>query len=142
MKLTAEGPAVIEINPRPAGGMIPELIRLATGVDLLEQQLRTAVGLAPALKPAQDAHAGIQFLLPDADGVLDAVEGTQEAAAVPDVEAVTVTAAPGTVVRRPRSAGDRIGHVIAGHPTPERVTAALDEARRLLRLSVDTDPRP
>ncbi|BBC92512.1 pyridoxal-phosphate dependent enzyme [Streptomyces griseofuscus] len=142
VKLTAEGPAVIEINPRPAGGMIPELIRLATGVDLLEQQLRTAVGLAPALKPAQDAHAGIQFLLPDADGVLDAVEGTQEAAALPDVEAVTVTAAPGTVVRRPRSAGDRIGHVIAGHPTPERVTAALDEARRLLRLSVDTGPRP
>ncbi|MEU7497331.1 pyridoxal-phosphate dependent enzyme [Streptomyces griseofuscus] len=142
VKLTAEGPAVIEINPRPAGGMIPELIRLATGVDLLEQQLRTAVGLAPALKPAQDAHAGIQFLLPDADGVLDAVDGTQEAAAVPDVEAVTVTAAPGTVVRRPRSAGDRIGHVIAGHPTPERVTAALDEARRLLRLSVDTGPRP
>ncbi|MFE9472027.1 pyridoxal-phosphate dependent enzyme [Streptomyces sp. SID4946] len=142
VKLTAEGPAVIEINPRPAGGMIPELIRLATGVDLLEQQLRTAVGLAPALKPAQDAHAGIQFLLPDADGVLDAVDGTQEAAAVPDVEAVTVTASPGTVVRRPRSAGDRIGHVIAGHPTPERVTAALDEARRLLRLSVDTGPRP
>ncbi|WDO05087.1 ATP-grasp domain-containing protein [Streptomyces murinus] len=142
VKLTAEGPAVIEINPRPAGGMIPELIRLATGVDLLEQQLRTAVGLAPALKPAQDAHAGIQFLLPDADGVLDAVAGTQEAAAVPDVEAVTVTAAPGTVVRRPRSAGDRIGHVIAGHPTPERVTAALDEARRLLRLSVDSGPRP
>ncbi|MEU6464126.1 pyridoxal-phosphate dependent enzyme [Streptomyces sp. NPDC046976] len=142
VKLTAEGPAVIEINPRPAGGMIPELIRLATGVDLLEQQLRTAVGLAPALKPAQDAHAGIQFLLPDADGVLDAVAGTQEAAAVPDVEAVTVTAAPGTVVRRPRSAGDRIGHVIAGHPTPERVTAALDEARRLVRLSVDSGPRP
>ncbi|GAA2504625.1 hypothetical protein GCM10023100_13500 [Actinocorallia cavernae] len=142
VKLTAAGPAVIEINPRPAGGMIPELIRLATGVDLLEQQLRTAVGLAPALKPAQDAHAGIQFLLPDADGVLDAVDGTQEAAAVPDVEAVTVTAAPGTVVRRPRSAGDRIGHVIAGHPTPERVTAALDEARRLLRLSVDSGPRP
>ncbi|MGM9334570.1 pyridoxal-phosphate dependent enzyme [Streptomyces murinus] len=142
VKLTAEGPAVIEINPRPAGGMIPELIRLATGVDLLEQQLRTAVGLAPALKPAQDAHAGIQFLLPDADGVLDAVDGTQEAAAVPDVEAVTVTAAPGTVVRRPRSAGDRVGHVIAGHPTPERVTAALDEARRLVRLSVDSGPRP
>ncbi|MFY4720716.1 pyridoxal-phosphate dependent enzyme [Streptomyces sp. LaBMicrA B280] len=142
VKLTARGPAVIEINPRPAGGMIPELIRLATGVDLLEQQLRTAVGLAPALKPAQDAHAGIQFLLPDADGVLDAVDGTQEAAAVPDVEAVTVTAAPGTAVRRPRSAGDRIGHVIAGHPTPERVTAALDEARRLVRLSVDTGPRP
>ncbi|MFE9419999.1 pyridoxal-phosphate dependent enzyme [Streptomyces griseofuscus] len=142
VKLTAEGPAVIEINPRPAGGMIPELIRLATGVDLLEQQLRTAVGLAPALKPAQDAHAGIQFLLPDADGVLDAVDGTQEAAAVPDVEAVTVTASPGTVVRRPRSAGDRIGHVIAGHPTLERVTAALDEARRLLRLSVETGPRP
>ncbi|MER5713823.1 pyridoxal-phosphate dependent enzyme [Streptomyces sp. NPDC002132] len=141
VKLTAGGPAVVEINPRPAGGMIPELVRLACGIDLLEQQLKAAVGLEPDLKPLHGAHAGIQFLLADADGVLDAVDGVARAAAVAGVEAVTVTAAPGSVVRRARSAGDRIGHVIACRPGPEQVTAALDEARALVRLTVD-DHRP
>ncbi|AGS67144.1 pyridoxal-phosphate dependent enzyme [Streptomyces collinus] len=136
VKLTGSGPAVIEINPRPAGGMIPELVRLASGVDLLEQQLKAATGQAPDLKPGHGAHAGIQFLLADADGVLDAVDGVARARAVDGVEAVTVTVAPGAVVRRARSAGDRVGHVIACRPGPEQVTAALDEARDLLRLTV------
>ncbi|MEU0677217.1 pyridoxal-phosphate dependent enzyme [Streptomyces sp. NPDC006172] len=137
VKLTADGPAVVEINPRPAGGMIPELVRLACGVDLLEQQLKAAVGLEPDLKPGHGVHAGIQFLLADADGVLDAVDGVARAEAVAGIEAVTVTAAPGAVVRRARSAGDRIGHVIACRPRSEDVTAALDEARALIRLTVD-----
>jgi cysteine synthase/biotin carboxylase len=142
VKLTAEGPSVIEINPRPAGGMIPELVRLATGVTLLEQQLRSAVGLAPDLKPGQEAHAGIQFLLADADGTLDTVAGTDEAAALDGVETVTVSAATGSTVRRARSAGDRIGYVIARHTGPEGVAGALDEARRLIRVTVDGSPRP
>lgn len=137
VKLTADGPALIEINPRPAGGMIPELIRLATGVDLLGEQLRAALGLPPHLKAEDAGHAGIQFLLAGADGTLTAARGTQEAAAVEGVESVLVTAVPGTPVRRPRSASDRLGHVIARHPEPEGVHAALDAARALLRLDIE-----
>lgn len=140
VKLTADGPAVIEINPRPAGGMIPELIRLAGGVRLLEQQLRAALGLPPQLKPEHGGHAGIQFLLADTDGVLTATGGTEAAAAVEGVEAVTVTAAPGTAVRRPRSASDRLGHIIARHPDPDGVHTALDAARALVRLDVEAAP--
>ncbi|MFD5414483.1 pyridoxal-phosphate dependent enzyme [Streptomyces nojiriensis] len=137
VKLTADGPALIEINPRPAGGMIPELIRLATGVDLLGEQLRAALGLPPQLKAEGAGHAGIQFLLADADGTLTAAHGAREAAAVEGVESVLVTAAPGTSVRRPRSASDRLGHVIARHPEPAGVHAALDAARALLRLDIE-----
>ncbi|MFD7561499.1 ATP-grasp domain-containing protein, partial [Streptomyces sp. NPDC059835] len=106
VKLTADGPTLIEINPRPAGGMIPELIRLATGVDLLGEQLRVALGVPPHLKAEGAGHAGIQFVLADADGTLTAAHGTREAAAVEGVESVLVTAAPGTPVRKPRSASD------------------------------------
>ncbi|MFD3471162.1 pyridoxal-phosphate dependent enzyme [Streptomyces sp. NPDC058682] len=141
VKLTADGPALIEINPRPAGGMIPELIRLATGVDLLGEQLRAALGLPPHLKAEGAGHAGIQFLLADADGTFTAAHGTREAAAVEGVESVLVTAAPGTPVRKPRSASDRLGHVIARHPEPAGVHAALDAARALLRLDIEAAPR-
>ncbi|MGW1197987.1 pyridoxal-phosphate dependent enzyme [Streptomyces sp. NPDC002536] len=137
VRLTAEGAAVIEINPRLAGGMIPELVRLASGVRLLEQQLRVALGLPPRLKPDRHGHAGIQFLLAPQDGVLAAVEGTEEAAAVEGVETVTVTAAPGRPVHRPRSAADRLGHVIARHDSGQDVTRALDTAGERLRIVTD-----
>ncbi|MFD9620589.1 pyridoxal-phosphate dependent enzyme [Streptomyces virginiae] len=140
VKLTADGPALIEINPRPAGGMIPELIRLATGVDLLDAQLRAALGLPPHLKAEEAGHAGIQFLLADTDGTLTAVHGADAAAAVEGVESVLVTAAPGTPVRRPCSASDRLGHVIARHGEPEGVHAALDAARAQLRLDIEATP--
>lgn len=140
VKLTADGPALIEINPRPAGGMIPELIRLATGVDLLDAQLRAALGLPPHLKAEEAGHAGIQFLLADTDGTLTAVHGADAAAAVEGVESVLVTAAPGTPVRRPCSASDRLGHMIARHGEPEGVHAALDAARAQLRLDIEATP--
>ncbi|MFJ8011049.1 pyridoxal-phosphate dependent enzyme [Streptomyces sp. NPDC096339] len=141
VKLTADGPALVEINPRPAGGMIPELIRLATGVDLLDAQLRAALGLPPHLKAEEGGHAGIQFLLADTEGTLTAVHGAGAAAAVEGVESVLVTAAPGTPVRTPRSASDRLGHVIARHAEPAGVHAALDAARALVRLDIEPDPR-
>ncbi|MFE3579018.1 pyridoxal-phosphate dependent enzyme [Streptomyces vinaceus] len=142
VKLTADGPALVEINPRPAGGMIPELIRLATGVDLLDAQLRAALGLPPHLKPEDRGHAGIRFLLADTDGILTAVHGAEAAAAVDGVESVLATAAPGTRVHRPRSASDRLGHVIARHAEPEGVHAALDAAHALIRLDVEAAPNP
>ncbi|ARE73473.1 pyridoxal-phosphate dependent enzyme [Streptomyces sp. NPDC059558] len=141
VKLTAGGPALIEINPRPAGGMIPELIRLATGVDLLGEQLRAALGLPPHLKAEDAGHAGIQFLLADTDGTLTAAHGTRAAETVDGVESVLVTAAPGTPVHSPRSASDRLGHVIARHAEPEGVHAALDAARALIRLDIEAAPR-
>ncbi len=136
VKLTADGARIVEINPRLAGGMIPELVRRATGVRLLEQQLRVAVGLPPLLKPEHDGYAGIQFLLADRDGVLTAVEGVTEAEAADGVETVTVTAAPGTPVRPPRGASDRLGHVIARHDSGAGVVAALDAAGERLRVVV------
>lgn len=65
VKLTARGAAVIEVNPRLAGGMIPALVEHATGVDLLEQQVRIAAGLPVSLTPTRRRYAGIQFQLTD-----------------------------------------------------------------------------
>jgi predicted ATP-grasp superfamily ATP-dependent carboligase len=41
---TADGPRLVEVNPRIAGGPIPDLIRTATGVNLFELLVRIHVG--------------------------------------------------------------------------------------------------
>ncbi|GAB7184164.1 pyridoxal-phosphate dependent enzyme [Kitasatospora sp. Ki12] len=136
LRLTADGPAVIEINGRLAGGMIPELIRPATGIDLLEQQIRAAAGLPLNLSAEQDRRAGLRFLTAPRPGRLTAVTGVEAAERVPGVERVLVSGTPGREVRPPRSAYDRLGHVIAVGSTPQEVGRALAEAAGLIEVGV------
>ncbi|MET8081474.1 pyridoxal-phosphate dependent enzyme [Streptomyces sp. NPDC005303] len=137
LRLTADGPTVIEINARLAGGMIPELIRPATGIDLLGQQIRAAAGLPLNLTPERSRSAGIRFLIAAEEGRLASVEGVERAGAVAEVERVTVTAAVGRPVRPVREAYDRLGHVIAVGEGPEQVTTALDAAFAELAIVVE-----
>lgn len=136
VKLTPTGASVVEVNGRAAGGMIPELIRLATGVDLLEQQLRAAAGLPVNLTPTGRRVAGIRFLLAGSDGVLESVHGVDAALAAPGIDRVGVTAVLGARVRRPRDAYDRLGHIIAVGATNAEVERALDTATGLVSLSI------
>ena len=128
VRLTADGPVIIEINPRLAGGMIPELIQLATGTRLLDQQVRVAVGLSP--EPTREAtrHAGIHFLLADRPGKLAELAGADQAQSIPGVDRVVVTARPGARIGPPRNAYDRLGYVIAHGDTYEQVTKTVAEA--------------
>ena len=49
--LTAKGPAIVEINPRLAGGFIPEIVRLASGIDIVREAIRLVVGEKTEIQP-------------------------------------------------------------------------------------------
>lgn len=132
VKLTAGGPAVIEVNPRLAGGMIPALIEHATGVDLLEQQIRAAADLPVSLTPKHRRYAGIEFLLADTPGTLSMVDGVDRVLRL--AAEVVITAAPGDPVGPPRSGYDRLGHVIAHAETQDEVVAILTAATSELEI--------
>ncbi|MET8976753.1 pyridoxal-phosphate dependent enzyme [Streptomyces sp. NPDC004539] len=138
VRLTADGPAIVEVNARMAGGMIPELVRLATGTRLLDQHLRAALGLPPEPFTEPVRHAGIQFLLADRAGELTGFTGVEAARDTDGVHQVTVTARPGTAVRPPRDAYDRLGHVIVSGDSPTQVVKACAEAVGLLTPEIRT----
>jgi cysteine synthase A len=141
VKLTAGRAAVVEINARLAGGMIPELVRLVDGIDLIEQQVRAAVGLPVDLAPVPggDRCAGIRFVTADRAGTVLDVSGVDEAMRLPGVRRVFVSTSPGAVVAPARDAYGRIGHVIACGRDAAAVRMALDEAVGLIRVSLDTE---
>lgn len=134
IRSTADGPVVIEINARPAGGMIPELVRLATGVDLMEQQLRAMTGLPLLLEPSRSRVAAIRFLIAPTAGVLAGIEGVEEASRVPGVNRIVVTAKNGSFVEPARDFSHRLGYVIAVGDDEAAVESSLDSAMAVIRI--------
>jgi biotin carboxylase len=130
---TPKGPSIVEINPRLAGGFIPELVRLATGLDLIEAVLRRAVGEEGRLRKTAEKHASIRFIVPSADGVLRAVGGTGMGSMQKEVVDIRMYRKPGENVRIHHDFRDRIGHIIAcaetGTAARETAAAVRDQVR-------------
>lgn len=136
IRLTPAGPVVVEINPRLAGGMIPELVRHALGIDLLTVFLDQLVGQPVGLAPVRAEWASIRFLTAGRSGCLAGVSGVDEARRVPSVREVSVGKRLGAAVRQAEEAADRIGFIIASGPSRAQVLLDVEEAARRVRLDI------
>jgi biotin carboxylase len=105
-------PYVIEINPRLAGGLIPRLVRHATGRDLVGEVVAGLAGRPARPVRGFERHASIRFLVPPRSGVVHGVSGVDRARAHPGVVEVECAVRAGTPIRIENSFTDRKGHVI------------------------------
>lgn len=115
VKLTQEGPMIVEVNARPAGDRVLDLIQLALGVNVYELLGRQALGEDPEagqLLPPQRRAAAIHFLLA-APGVFRDAASELESRPPHWLVDLSVTGPAGQVLRQPRSNYDRIGYAIA-----------------------------
>lgn len=138
-KVPTGGAVIIEVNPRLAGGFIPELVRLARGADLIEETVKAAVGeVGTGGPPAQGTiFTSIRFITSDAEGRLHSFEGVEEAAGLPGVVGVECYKAPGAEVRKTYDFRDRLGHVLAvgGTPCEAAEAAALGLGKVSARIT-------
>ncbi|MFE5814718.1 ATP-grasp domain-containing protein [Streptomyces sp. NPDC056479] len=129
IKLTSAGPRVVEVNPRPAGNRITELVRHVTGIDLAAAFVDVALGRRPDLGRTDTGlrSAAIGFLVPDRAGTLEALGGGRlaEETGVLEVQ----LAEPGKAVKAAGSNNEYLGHVMAGDPEG---LGARDRVERLL----------
>jgi biotin carboxylase len=139
IRLGAGGPVVIEVNPRLAGGRIPTLIRLATGVDLIGATVDAVVGDSRPLPAPGPGHASIRFLVPLRAGRVRRTAGVAEAAAGPGVVDVAISARAGQRVGGTGSFLDRVGYVITAAPTAAGARTAAQTALSHLEIDVDGD---
>ncbi|BCJ44126.1 carboxylase [Actinoplanes ianthinogenes] len=86
IKLTPDGPRIIEVNGR-LGGSIAELARRATGVDLVEVACRIALGERPQIERARPAQVYFQHLTltPSYPCTVAEIRGVADAARVPGI---------------------------------------------------------
>ncbi|WP_124727594.1 ATP-grasp domain-containing protein [Staphylospora marina] len=73
VKLTKKGPRIIEVNARPGGDHIPDLVKATTGIDLRKVSLWIALGVSKSNLPIEEKvanYAGIRFLAAERSGMV------------------------------------------------------------------------
>ena len=133
LRITADGPQVVEVAARLGGGHDAELCRSALGVDLNALALGAALGeeIDPtALVVDRDGGAATVFLTAE-PGELEAVEGVEDAEAKDGVLRVRVYRRPGFAVGELRHGADRLGAVQAVGQSRDE---ALERARAAAAL--------
>jgi biotin carboxylase len=132
--LGPDGPRVMELAARLGGGHDAELCRVALGVDLNGLALAAALG-EPIDLPAPKPNGGavVRFLVPP-EGVLQNVDGLEEALALDGVVDARVYRAPGWEFGPFRRGNDRAGYVLARGESRDDALARAGRAAELIRL--------
>jgi biotin carboxylase len=142
LRIGRDGPQVIEVAARLGGGHDAELAKLALGVDLNGLALQAALGesiWSAALNAVPQVGGAVARFLVPPEGVLQEVEGADEARAVEGVQDVRIYREPGHVFGPFRRGADRAGAVLATGDSSEESLERADEAARLIRFKVGAE---
>ncbi len=138
IRLTARGPAVVEVNARLAGDLIPYVGRVAGGVDQVLVAAEVALGGTPGAPSPATGVARVEFVYPPHDAVLRRL-ATSAAAATPGVVDVIALAEPGDALRLPpRAVLGRVAALVVTGGSEEECAGVARTARA--RLAVDLEP--
>jgi biotin carboxylase len=136
LRLTRDGPRILEVAARSIGGLCGRALRFGVGVALEELLLLHALGRAPDL-PRERAASGVLMLPIRRGGVLREVRGIDEARAVPYVTDVVMTAHPDEELVPLPEGASYLGFAFARADTPAQVEWALRRAGALVEPIVD-----
>jgi len=129
---------VIEVAARSIGGKCSRMLEFGTGRSLEELILLHALGRKLPSFDLTNGAGGVMMIPITQEGVLERVEGQEEAQQVPGVEELVMTANPGDHLI-PLPEGKRyLGFIVARGAQPEEVEETLREAHR--RLTVMMKP--
>jgi biotin carboxylase len=141
-RLSGEQFSLIEVNPRPAGNRIDDLVNYTTGVSLVELHLAAHLGSADEVlqRARPSGYAGVRFLLPERPGTVRSLH----VAPAPDADGDPVEL---HTVDTPREIGPDLsndtylGYVLARGESPAEVSRVID--RHIGRVCAEyapTDP--
>jgi biotin carboxylase len=137
LRLTADGPRIIESQTRFGGDQIWEICELVTGVDLMSETMATLMSLPlPPRRPAA-AAAAIRFFCYE-NARVRGVSGLDAAEAAAGVVRVVCTLQPGQLLPTLTSSDSRQGYVLCTGADPDDARANADAAHNL--VVVDCEP--
>ena len=136
LRVNERGPWLVEIAGRSIGGQCSTVLEFGAGMSLEELILRHAVGLPlDSLDRVGDAAGAMMIPIPAA-GILTGVQGEAEAAAIPHITGLEISAAVGGRIVPLPEGSSYLGFIFARAADPATVELALREAHDRLQFAI------
>lgn len=137
VKLTPNGPRVVEVNPRTAGNYIVELIERVTEVNLLRAYVDLALGKKPNLDVRDTGYksAAIKFLVPQQGGTIIRVQGVESLKSDPHIARYHIEDCVGKTIDAPIDNACYLGHIVTQDAVGQNARAYAEDA--LKRVTVE-----
>ncbi|MCR4830756.1 MAG: ATP-grasp domain-containing protein [Pseudobutyrivibrio sp.] len=115
VKLTKNGPRIVEINPRTAGNYIVELIEKVKGINLLEVFVELSLGNEPDLtfKNTNVKSAAIMLYVPKQGGKIVDLKGEEEIKNDENIVRYKIENCIGEEIEKPIDNACYLAHVVA-----------------------------
>ena len=141
-RINDEGPWVLEAAPRPIGGLCSRALRFGPQRMLLEELLvRQALGMQGTDIAREEDASGVMMIPVPSSGVLEKVEGEEQARATAGIEDLQVTARLHDAIAAWPEGASYLGFLFAHGKTAAEVENSLRAAHGVLKFEI-TEPLP
>jgi S-sulfo-L-cysteine synthase (3-phospho-L-serine-dependent) len=139
LRVESDGPAIVEINARLAGGGIPRILKEAAGLDLCRATVRRCCGRPVDIRAhAIAVVAESKLMVLDCEGEVTAIGDLAAARAVKGILSLDVPIAIGSMLRKQGRNSDAVGWAQAVGSNYAECTAAIEEAFALAVPQIDS----
>jgi D-alanine-D-alanine ligase-like ATP-grasp enzyme len=142
IKLTDDGPVIIEVNGRPGGGM-SEMLERASGFSILRAALRLAVGDPVGLhgRVACSRVGYLLYVFPETDVEwIDVVDGLPALADVEGVDEIVLVRGPGQRIDWREGSEAHVFHLTGTTRDHDELRRLIDATVQLVRIEGHDDP--
>ncbi len=134
-RVSENGPWVLEIAPRPIGGLCSRALRFGPQrISLEELLLRHALELGGTDVEREADASGVMMIPVPRSGIFEHVEGLEAAEAVPNVAEIRITARRKDYIAAWPEGASYLGFIFARASSSAEVEAALREAHAKLHF--------
>ncbi len=134
--VTKDGPKIVELGARLGGDCITtHLVPLSTGMNMVENCIKIAMGEKPDLSVHIDRGSAIRYF-PQHSGTIESIEGIEKAKNIPGVVQVNVVHNVGETITDITDSGSRMGFIIAHGKTADEAEYACEKAMNEIKITI------
>ena len=134
--LSPTGPKIVEIAARMGGDNIQDSVIQTTGVNLMRELIRVALGLPPSMKPEKRGYAAMRYVIPEKAGTLQGIIIPDEVKSHPQVTEVFAPHKVGDFFAPPPQSFEYLYYLSTKGKTKQDAEAILDWAVSKIQVNL------
>lgn len=141
VKVTKNGPRIVEINPRNGGNYIAELVELVTGVNLLENFIDIAIGKNPntTMLEKNIKSAASIFIVPSEEGTIESISGIEKLKNESNLVRYSIEDCIGKYIEKPIDNACYLGHFIVKDETGFNARNYAEKILKSIKFNIEKE---